>query len=522
MGEMGEYNPLGGRRVQVTVKPVFPIEQAAANLEKCIARGLPKFHEIINLGKSTGPVALIGGGPSLNTQLDNLRNFPGPRVVCGSAHDHLVRSGIVCEYAVFLDPHWVMADWLTAPQKGTHYLIASSCDPSIFDRLEGYKVITWHPAMIDPETGRNLLDVRGEPIINGGDGVILRAWPLMAVMGHRDFHFYGFDCSFPIDCEGQHAYDYKFFGDSREEPIGVTVEGTGERFISCPGWIMQLQEFCKMLEWSRGKFDITIHGESLAASTLCKGTMKSAPERFAEGMNALLDGDLKEGFSGLEYRQGLRGTGIPLPGGKEWLGEDLRGKTLLLHGEQGHGDMIMVLRYVPVLVQCGADVVMVVHKAIRPLAARIPGVRTVGDDERWPEYDYWLGMMSLPHRFGQTLETLLNPLPMAELYDQKELARFQEIIARTARPGKLNVGVCWAGSGIGEQGAAKQLPVDLVSRMVNNFYSATWYGLQVPPDKRVPVIDLSPHLDSFLDTAHAIANLDLVITADTAVAHMAG
>src|SRR5262249_51823666 len=153
-------------------------------------------------------------------------------------------------------------------------------------------------------------------------------------------------------------------------------------------------------------FELTVHGDGLVAASLCKGTMRAAPERFTEAVKMLIRGDYANGWREYEYRQGLRGRPVdpvPLPATKEWAGEVLVGKTLLLHAEQGHGDMLMMLRYVPVLAQCGAKVLMVIHPGLKPIAALIDGVEIIDENPaKWPPYDVWCGMMSLPHRFATT------------------------------------------------------------------------------------------------------------------------
>lgn len=267
---------LGGQRVEVVVKSSIPKELVAANVEAAFARDLPRFHLMDGLGKATGPVAIIGGGPSLKTQMGALRDFPGPKIGCGSVNDFLVYQHVEPEYHLLCDPDPVMAKFVTWICTKTNYLVASQCHADVFDAIKNTvdsdqqraKVLLWHATVVDMETNQSIADFRGEPTISGGDAAVLRAWPLAAVMGFRDFHFFGFDCSFPPDCESQHAYAY---GHDREDPIGVTVDHTGERFITTPGWIAQMNAFTRMLAMSHGQeFTVTIHGESLVASMCCK------------------------------------------------------------------------------------------------------------------------------------------------------------------------------------------------------------------------------------------------------------
>lgn len=258
---------LGGRQVEIVVQSTIPPERILENVAASFLRDTPRFAKLPNLGKSTGPVAIVGGGPSLRQELNNLRCFPGPIISCGSVHDYLVENYIPIDYHVACDPEPVNTRWLSKPSQVLTYLIASQCHPDLFTALKGCDVRLWHATVIMSADGKPLCDFQGEPEIPGADFVIGRAWPIAAVMGHKDIHFFGFDCSFPADCESQHAYLYDW---QREDPVYATCEHTGERFATVPGWMAQLNTFMKMLAMSAGQFEITIHGESLAASMCCK------------------------------------------------------------------------------------------------------------------------------------------------------------------------------------------------------------------------------------------------------------
>lgn len=231
---------------------------AIKNVEASFARNLPRFHNMPQFGQATGPIAIVGGGPSLKAELDNLRAFPGPIMGCGTVHDYLIGNGIIPNYHVNAEPDadGVMLRWFTKPRYETTYLLASHCPGDIFDALAGYDVRLWHLAVpIDGDAP----DFRGEPSVPGGHFIIGRAWPLAAIMGYKDLHFYGFDCSFPKDCTSQHAYDYEW---TREEPVGVTCDG--ERFTSTLGLLSQLSVFMKMLATSPKQLKIKVHGDGLA------------------------------------------------------------------------------------------------------------------------------------------------------------------------------------------------------------------------------------------------------------------
>lgn len=252
--------------MEIVVKSTIPPELLVDNVQASLDRNTPRFADLPGLGTGTGPVAIVGGGPSLRSELENLKAFPGSIIGCGSVHDYLIDQGIPPKYHTLVDPDPIVTQWLTKPHTDVTYLVASQCHPDVFTRLSGHDIRLWH-AFVIRDDGTGFISFNGEPTIPGGDFVIGRAWPMAAVMGYSDLHFYGFDCSFPIGCKSQHAYDYEW---AREEPCWATAEHTGEKFATTPGWMAQLNVFMKMLASSAGRFTVTIHGESLAASICCK------------------------------------------------------------------------------------------------------------------------------------------------------------------------------------------------------------------------------------------------------------
>ncbi len=259
--------PMGDEVLEWRYRPVELVlavdipNTGVKNVEASFARNLPRFHEMPGLGKATGPIAIVGGGPSLKSELDNLRAFPGPVMGCGTVHDYLITNGVIPKYHINGEPDadGVVLRWFQHPHPDVTYLLASFCPADIFDALADYNVRVWHLAL--PE-GPRLPDFRGEPTVLGGSFIVGRAWPLAVVLGHTDFHFFGFDCSFPEDCESQHAYEY---GWTKEEPVAAIY--LGRRFVTTPGLMHQLENFVKMLVSADDKFQITIHGDSLAAAT---------------------------------------------------------------------------------------------------------------------------------------------------------------------------------------------------------------------------------------------------------------
>ncbi len=208
----------------------------------------------------------------------------------------------------------------------------------------------------------------------------------------------------------------------------------------------------------------------------------------------------------------------------QWRGEPLAGKTILLHAEQGFGDAVHFLRYVPLVAARGGKVVVEVRRPLIPLVARMPGLTVVARGERLPDFDVQCPFMSLPLAFATTLDTI--PATTPYLAATPERARYWRNRIDVA-PG-LKVGLAWAGSAIHRNDRNRSIPLERLAPLLA-IEGVRWFSLQVGPraadlaaQKGATVADLAPELTDFGETAAVIAALDLVICADTAVAHLAG
>ncbi len=246
------------------------------------------------------------------------------------------------------------------------------------------------------------------------------------------------------------------------------------------------------------------------------------------GMARLALGDLPGGFRDMEQRwraadlQHARlETSAPL-----WLGETpLQGRTLLLHHEQGLGDTLQFVRYAPLLAARGACVIVRVPRVLQQLLHTLPGpLRIVAEGEALPPHDCHCPMMSLPLACGTTLETIPAPVPYL-CAEPARAAAWSERLGASARP---RIGLVWAGRQYGQINYVRDMPLHQLRPLLR--LDADFISLQ----KDIPAADavelrawprLGRHgeaLGDFADTAALIANLDLVITVDTAVAHLAG
>lgn len=207
-----------------------------------------------------------------------------------------------------------------------------------------------------------------------------------------------------------------------------------------------------------------------------------------------------------------------------WRGEPLDGRTLLVYWEQGFGDTIHFARYVPMLAARGARVLLQVQQPLRRLFEGFPGVAELVDpDATGVAADYRVALMSLPHLFGTTLDTIPGRVPYLRAPD--EIAPR----LRLAPSGRRRVGVAWFGSPGQTNNRIRSIPLAELAPLFR-LPGIDWYSLQVGPaaseldqvDGGDRVTDLAPLLSDFADTAAVMAQLDLVLTIDTAVAHLAG
>jgi len=238
----------------------------------------------------------------------------------------------------------------------------------------------------------------------------------------------------------------------------------------------------------------------------------------------LLKGDYKRGFARYRARfedvGGLKRPAFPVP---VWQGEDLAGKTILVMDEQGMGDCLMLLRYLPLLKEKGATVWLLVHPfLVRYLEGWSGADRIIPRGQQVRDFDIYASIFDLPYGFGTTQETVPAQVPYLPVLAPDEHTALPEA------EGRKKVGVVWGGAPKHKQDGKRSLPLQLFSKLFD-IPSVQFFSLN--RDKRdgddallagSPVIDLAPRLNDFADAARFIAQMDLVITCDTATAHMAG
>ena len=244
------------------------------------------------------------------------------------------------------------------------------------------------------------------------------------------------------------------------------------------------------------------------------------------GMALLRSGDLKNGFTEYEWRwkkpeyvaKYEQSFGRP-----RWDGSNLQGQTILLYCEQGLGDSIQFIRYVFSVRESGGKIIVACPRSLKRLFATITDIeQLICKGDPLPDFQVCAPLMSLPHILGTTLETIPNQVPYLGNLEEKE---FPFPLTHCPSP-KLKVGIVWECSA--EHPTARQRSCRLADFMqLLDLPGITFYSLQ--KDIRVEqaassrnIIDVGEYLDDFADTAAIVDQLDLVITVDTAVAHLAG
>ncbi|HEY1922736.1 MAG TPA: glycosyltransferase family 9 protein, partial [Tepidisphaeraceae bacterium] len=231
-----------------------------------------------------------------------------------------------------------------------------------------------------------------------------------------------------------------------------------------------------------------------------------------------------ETFEGNNRRDPQRQWGIP-PTGQA----DVSGKTILLYAEQGIGDFIQFARYASVFAARGARVIMQCAWTLKALMEKCDGVRLVYTErEELPAYDWHVPMMSLPLAFGTTLETIPANVPYLRA-DPARCKSWQARVESAVTSAKhLRVGLTWAGNPKHKNDANRSVDPALLSALADvdgvDFFSLqkSKANEKAQPPPGMKLIDFTSSLHDFAETAALIEQLDVVISADTAVAHLAG
>ena len=282
----------------------------------------------------------------------------------------------------------------------------------------------------------------------------------------------------------------------------------------------------------------------LGAALACKGQFDQAIAAFRQAialkpsyaearaniaLSLLTQGDFQQGWEEYEWRDkrmdALRGRRrFDQP---QWDGRTLEGRIILLHTEQGLGDAIQFIRYVPLVQQRGGRVIVECQGELQRLFQTMAGERQiVVRGQPLPAFDLHCPLLSLPRVFGTNLANIPNVVPYLRA-DAGCSTRWQDRLA--SQTGLLKIGLAWVGSPTYKNDRNRSTKLERLAPL-GQVAGARFFSLQkgaaaaeaTTPPPGLELIDWTEELRDFADSAALIANLDLVVAVDTAVAHLAG
>lgn len=254
-----------------------------------------------------------------------------------------------------------------------------------------------------------------------------------------------------------------------------------------------------------------------------------AEANFSLGLCLLQSGDFENGWKSYEWRLKHPKFGLTLGGNgnkPRWTGaEDLQGKTLLLHSEQGMGDAMQFCRYAKLLANRGARVILEVPMPLLLLLARVEGIaQTVLRGGGLPPFDFYCPLLSLPLAFNTAFDTIPNPGRYIVSPPDK-LAKWQSRLGPKTRP---RIGLAWSGQALHNNDRHRSIPLaEFIKLLPDNFqYVSLQNEVRGEDQKILParpdILHFGDEIEDFTDTAALCDLVDIVVSVDTGVAHLAG
>lgn len=254
---------------------------------------------------------------------------------------------------------------------------------------------------------------------------------------------------------------------------------------------------------------------------------------FNLGVTRLKLGDYAQGWPHFEHR--LRAPERRRADARYvqplWMGEDLTGKSILLHGEQGLGDILMCARFIPQVAALGARVIVEAPPALHRLIARQPGVAEIIDQSApHPPADFRAPLFSLPDRLSVTLDALPGPIPYFDV-DPALTAHWRAELDQRIAPSAPRVGIVWSGNVTSKVDRGRSIPLAAFAPLAAAIGAPLIalqkrYGLDeieaAPAGLDLIQLGEAYEAGDMADTAAVIQSLDLVVACDTSVAHLAG
>jgi len=271
-------------------------------------------------------------------------------------------------------------------------------------------------------------------------------------------------------------------------------------------------------------------GEVDQAMSYFKAAVKKKPTNPEANWNLgdcfLLLGDYERGFMGFNWRW----VNDPLYKNKLWQGQDLKNKKILIYCQWGFGDTFMYIRYAKILKDRGGTVLCICQKPLVPLLSLCPFIDKCSSDFTDSSlYDYQVPISFLPELLATRIDTIPQEVPY--LYAHKELEKKWHSLLNQKN---FTIGICWHGADRNNpQMKLRSMPLSSLKPLFS-LPNTTIYSLQqnegseqlsnLPPSYTLHTFDetFDKIHGSFMDTAAVIKNLDLIITIDTSIAHLAG
>jgi hypothetical protein len=273
-------------------------------------------------------------------------------------------------------------------------------------------------------------------------------------------------------------------------------------------------------------------GEPEAAIPFLQRSIQLAPGGSVNNFNLsvayLLSGDYERGFAQYESRwhfEHLAGS-LPTFAQPRWTGQDLKNSTLLVRQEQGLGDVIQFSRFLVHVKSLGAKIVLQVNNNLAPLFAGSSVIDQIIDINDVPEkFDYWIPVMSIADVIGLRLENL--PQQLSYLSARHDL--IQQWHQQLGHKNRIRVGFCWSGRPDSWINRHKGIPFETMIKLIQRNPACEWVNLQIECSAQqqqeldaMGVKSFRNSIRNFADTAALIHHMDVVISVDTAVAHLAG
>jgi tetratricopeptide (TPR) repeat protein len=265
---------------------------------------------------------------------------------------------------------------------------------------------------------------------------------------------------------------------------------------------------------------------------------KNGMTRFHRALLHLLQGDFAAGWPDYEWRWLQREQQPRAFAQARWNGAPLNEQTLLVHAEQGLGDTIQFVRYLPLLQKLGVGgrILFECQPELVELLRTVEGIdQVIPRDEPLPPFERHVPLLSLPGIFGTNAATIPADIPYLRA-DAERVHFWQDEIRRAAQhqqasvDTKLNIGIAWQGNPTFRGDKTRSIPFSLFERLasVPGVRLISLQKGQLGTEQRraltkpFPILDLSDRLSTFSDTAAVMMNLDLVVSSCTAVPHLAG